>query len=144
MGRKTKYNPKAVETICQAIADGVPYRFAAALGGISYETFRAWQRDKPAFSDAITLALAKGIQSRLQNMQKFGKKGNLKADMWWLSHVLPEHFAGNRVEIREQPVEPSPPIMTPPDEPVTSISPAHVKMILKKFFELNPEEAIDL
>lgn len=102
VGRPTKYTAKVREAICEAIADGTPYSHAAALGGISYETFCEWRREKPEFSDAINKAVAKGIHSRLKLILESAKKGNVKAATWWLEHVLPEHFARSSVSHKHQ------------------------------------------
>lgn len=98
-GRPTKYTPEAVNTICGAVADGTPFRYAAALGGISHETFCQWQRRYPEFADAIQEALAKGIQKRLKLIETASEEGDVKAAQWWLEHVLPEHFAKTRIQL---------------------------------------------
>ena len=99
-GRPTKYTPETVQTISDAVADGMPFKFAAALGGISFETFCQWQRRFPEFSEAIQQALAKGVQKRLELIKAASDKGDVKAAQWWLEHVLPEHFARNRIELQ--------------------------------------------
>jgi hypothetical protein len=97
-GRPTKYSPAIVRVICDAVADGTPFRFAAALGGISAGTFYDWQKRFPEFSDAIQRALAKGVRERLKVVKVAAKKGDVRAAQWWLEHVLPEDFARTRVE----------------------------------------------
>jgi hypothetical protein len=89
-GRPTKYDSKTVKAICDAIADGVPYRYAAALAGISYQTYCVWQRLFPEFSDAIEEARAKGIQARLKRLDRSAMKGNPKSDIWYLERTVPE------------------------------------------------------
>ncbi len=101
-GRPTKYTRKVVRVICEAIASGVPYKFAAAIGGISEDTFHEWRRTIPAFSESIEAAVAEGIQARLFLIQAAADKGDVKAAQWWLEHVLPEHFAKSRVEVAHQ------------------------------------------
>jgi hypothetical protein len=97
-GRPTKYSPAVVRVICGAVADGTPFRFAAALGGISVGTFYEWQKQIPEFSAAIQRALARGVHERLKLVKAAAKKGDVRAAMWWLEHVLPEDFARNRIE----------------------------------------------
>ena len=65
-GRPTKYTPATVRRICEAVALGVPNKHAAALAGISEETFCKWQREKIQFSESIQRAIAKGIEARLK------------------------------------------------------------------------------
>jgi hypothetical protein len=88
-----------VKVICAAIADGLPYKHAATLGGISVDTFCEWQNRFPEFSEALDRARAHGILWRLRLMKVAAKKGNVKAAQWWLEHVFPEHFARSRIEM---------------------------------------------
>jgi len=97
------------------VADGLPFRFAAALGGISADTFYEWKKEFPEFSDAIQKALAKGIRERVKVINAAAKRGDVRAAQWWLEHVVPEDFARNRVEHArrvEVPVEPKPSVLT--------------------------------
>jgi len=98
-GRPSKYEQKTVRGICEAISDGTPFTYAAAIGGISYETFCQWRKKFPEFSDAIEAAMARGIRARLQLIVKAAESGDVAAARWWLEHVVPEHFARNRVEL---------------------------------------------
>jgi hypothetical protein len=98
-GRPTKYNHTVTQEICAAISDGMPYIYAAAIGGISYETFCQWRKKYPDFSDAIEAAKALGIRARLQLIVNAAESGDVAAARWWLEHVVPEHFARNRVEL---------------------------------------------
>jgi hypothetical protein len=110
-GRPTKYSPAVVRVICGAVADGTPFRFAAALGGISVGTFYEWQKQIPEFSAAIQRALASGVHERLKLVKAAARKGDVRAAQWWLEHVLPEDFARNRIEHAGQvgvSVEPKP------------------------------------
>ncbi len=98
-GRPTKYNHTVTQEICAAISDGTPYIYAAAIGGISYETFCQWRKKYSDFSDAIEAAKACGIHARLQLIVKAAETGDVAAARWWLEHVVPGHFARNRVEL---------------------------------------------
>ena len=101
-GRPSKYRPSTVSKICSAIADGLPFKFAVAFGGISTDTFCEWQNRFPEFSDAIEKATARGILARLKTIKLAAEKGDVKAAQWWLEHVQPEHFAKNRIEVSHQ------------------------------------------
>lgn len=98
-GRPSKYSLKLTHEICEAISDGTPFSYAAAIVGISYETFCQWRKRYPEFSDAIEAAKARGIRARLQLIVKAAESGDVAAARWWLEHVVPEHFARNRVEL---------------------------------------------
>ena len=100
-GRPTKYCTSAVKTICDAIADGVPFVHASALGGITHETLCQWRRRYPEFAEAVQAAVAEGIKARLEIIVEASKQ-DAKHAQWWLEHVLPEHFAKNRIEIQHE------------------------------------------
>jgi hypothetical protein len=88
-----------VKVICAAIADGLPNKYAAMLGGISADTFCEWQNRFPEFSEAVGRATARGIHARLKIINAAARKGDVRAAMWHLEHVFPEHFARNRIEM---------------------------------------------
>ena len=98
-GRPTKYRREVVKRICEAVSEGTPFKYAAAIGGISYETLCQWRKRFPAFSDAIEVAVALGVRSRLRVILDAAEGGNLKAATWWLEHVFPEHFSRNSISL---------------------------------------------
>jgi hypothetical protein len=101
-GRPSKYTPEAVRAICEAISDGTPFKYAAAVGGISYETLCQWRRQFPEFSDAIEEATARGVHSRLRLIVTAAEEGSVRAATWWLEHVLPEHFSRSSVDLNHR------------------------------------------
>ncbi len=101
-GRPTKRTPRLEASLLKSIEDGLPLCHAAAAAGISYETFCDWRRQFPEFSDAISKAIARGVSHRLRIVRKAMESGDVKAAQWWLEHVIPEHFAKNRVELSHQ------------------------------------------
>ena len=102
VGRPTKYCPEVVETICEAISDGAPFKYAAAIGGISIDTFCQWRKKFPEFSEAIEAAVAEGVHARLKIILEAAEEGSLKAATWWLEHVMPEHFSRNSVNFNHR------------------------------------------
>lgn len=98
-GRPTKRTPALTKEILEAISDGLPLTHAAALVGISYETFMQWRRDFPEFSESINRAIAQGMASHLKRIRESSDKGNTADSRWYLEHAFPEHFAKNRVEV---------------------------------------------
>jgi hypothetical protein len=97
-GRPTKYGAGVVGAICSAVSEGMPFAHAAAIGGVSYQTFSEWRKEKPCFSDAIERAQAEGIQARLRLILSAAERGDVSSARWWLEHVVPEHFAKNRID----------------------------------------------
>jgi hypothetical protein len=98
-GRRTKRTPFVTRKICRAIAAGLPFKLAAAAAGITGGTFDKWRNDFPEFNEAVETAIAAGIKSRLNRIQKAADEGDWKAAAWWLEHVCPEHFARSRVDV---------------------------------------------
>ena len=103
MGRKSKFNDQVVEKICTGISAGLPQQYAAALAGISHDTFHVWQRKYPKFRQAVETALSRGLAFRLKIIQDGASSKDenvrLRAATWWLEHVFPQHFARNRIEV---------------------------------------------
>ncbi len=99
LGRPTKFNADVVQKICVSIGEGLPFQYAAALAGISHETFHAWQRRYPQFRLAVQEAVARGAEERLQTIRAAAKQGDWRACAWWLEHVLPEHYAKTRIQL---------------------------------------------
>lgn len=98
-GRPSKLTPELSKELSESISDGLPLTHAAALAGVSYETFCEWRRKFPDFRHSIELAISRGVASRLKTIRKASDAGDLSASKWWLEHVQPEHFGKNRVDV---------------------------------------------
>lgn len=57
-GRKSKYSPQMCANLCTWVKKGCSYKDACAMEGITYETFRTWEKEKSVFSVAIKKAEA--------------------------------------------------------------------------------------
>ena len=101
-GRPTKRTPKLELSLLKSIEDGLPLSHAAAVAGIAYETFCEWRRQFPEFDHSIQKAIARGVSTRLRIIRKAAESGDIKAAQWWLEHVMPAHFARNRIEISHE------------------------------------------
>jgi len=111
-GRPTKFTPATVGKFCRAVADGLPYKSAAAAAGISHETVCQWQRQFPEFSDAVQLALAKAEVALVRLIRRAAAKGNWKASAWLLERRYPERW-GRRDRLHAQITTPGGPGGTP-------------------------------
>jgi hypothetical protein len=98
-GRPTKFCKEIADNIAGLISHGMPITYASAVAGISHETYHTWQRKYSQFREQIAAARARGIAARLAVISKAIDAGDVRAAMWWLEHVHPEHFARNRVEV---------------------------------------------
>lgn len=94
---KLKLNPELTKNICKNIKNGIPFKYACKICGISKSTFYNWHnKGKKAndglfkeFYDEVEEAKAVAIALRLKRIYKAGEK-NWKADAWWLERVCDE------------------------------------------------------
>ena len=98
MARPTKFSQEVAQRIIEAVRDGLPYRLAAAYGGVHHDTFREWRRageagEEPfvAFSAAVEQAEAEGA---LRNLRFINTTPDWRARAWILEHRHPAEFGG--------------------------------------------------
>ena len=101
-GRPTKYSPEIVALICEGIAKGMPFKYAAARAGISQDTFCEWRTRYPEFSEAIKRAEADGMYANLKRIGQAASKGDTASAKWLLEHRYPEEFSRNRIEMKHE------------------------------------------
>jgi hypothetical protein len=86
-GRKSKYTPELIKVLLDAVGTGMTDGDACLIAGISEETFYAWQRTKPDFSDRILRARPNGWKSALERIRLAGIEGDWKADAEYLDRT---------------------------------------------------------
>lgn len=91
MPRRTKYTPERVKQICEVLAEGNPRRTACVLAGITDETFYAWMRQHPAFSDAVAKAEQEAVRRNVAIIQRAAER-TWQAAAWWLERRYPHEF----------------------------------------------------
>jgi len=115
-GRPTKLNQEVCDILCENVELGMPFKFAAEMGGISYPTFLSWKAKGEAlmaekapskytiaesnyvnFFNSIQEAEAKGVQFNLKKIREIGlgemdNRPDWKALSWLLKCQHPEHF----------------------------------------------------
>lgn len=80
-GRKTKHTPDKLAAIYKAVENGMSYKDACAVSGISEATFYEWKKSKPEFLETLCRAEAKG-QKVLLNKIRASK--DWRASAWIL------------------------------------------------------------
>jgi transposase-like protein len=90
-GRRTKYTPETVRTICEWIERGMNYKSACALAGVSETTFWNWREKYPEFVQAIEEASAKLKAWHVMNIRRHSDT-NWRASTWLLEHTFPEEY----------------------------------------------------
>ena len=91
-GRKSKYNSRMQASLCVWLRKGCSYKDACAIEGISYETFRTWQTEKPVFSVALKKAEAECKAARIATVLKASEK-SWQAAAWWLERRCPDEYS---------------------------------------------------
>jgi len=87
--------------LCVWLKKGCSFKDACAMEGISYETFRAWQSEKSAFSVAIKKAEAECKAARIATILKASDK-SWQAAAWWLERRCPEEYGRTVKEEKPQ------------------------------------------
>jgi hypothetical protein len=100
MARPSKYTPKMVGTLCDAISRGASYKMACRLVGIHFDTFNEWRKAFPEFSDRLAQAEAEAALSRLDRIDEAGQK-DWRALAWMLAHRHPEDFGEVTKQVHE-------------------------------------------
>lgn len=77
----------------------MPLTLAASAAGIAFQSLCCYRNQHPAFRDALESAVARGVEARLEVIEKASKAGDWRAASWWLEHVLPENFGKTRVQV---------------------------------------------
>jgi hypothetical protein len=110
-GRPTKLTPAVADAIVTAFGRGCSHKQAAAAGRVHKGTVREWrdrgERDlaagRPtefaAFATLYAHARADAVVEMTNVVFEAGRKGNITAATWWLSHVHPEQFGKRPVEV---------------------------------------------
>ena len=91
MARPSKYNTDRVKPIIHAVEQGVPYRHACAIAGISEGTFARWRARYSDFDDAIKAAEGRAVAGRLARI-RMAEDTSWQAAAWWLERKYPLEF----------------------------------------------------
>ena len=90
-----KDTPEIRDAILVLLSDGNPRKIAAEANGVSQMSFNRWMEADSSFADNVRKAESTAIVSRLQNITKAGKRGDWKADSWYLERTQREIFGNN-------------------------------------------------
>lgn len=92
-GRKTKYTEDTLAAIEKALKLGMTRRDSCVYGGIDDSTFCDWMNDRPEFNELVQKAETYAKLSRVERIEKAGKKGTWQADAWMLERKYANEFA---------------------------------------------------
>lgn len=96
-GRPSKFTFELLEKLAEAVALGMPDKFACERVGITEETFYEWKKNKPEFSEYINHARAEKMAKRIQRID-VGETG-WQGTAWILERRWGEHFARPELQI---------------------------------------------
>ena len=103
LGRPTTFTPAKATRIVEAIRQGVPFKLAAAAGGVSYNTFLRWRNDgsRPdaprhlrEFCHQVRNAEAEAAQ-RFLGLIEAAAERNWQAAAWILERRYPDIYGKN-------------------------------------------------
>lgn len=101
-GRPLKYTPETVTAITDALRLGLTRRDACVYGDISEETFSRWMDQHVDFVSAVEKAELHAKKSRVERIEKAGKRGTWQADAWLLERKYANEF-GQRLYLKVSP-----------------------------------------
>jgi hypothetical protein len=89
VARKTKLTPDVQQRIVDDIGQGATYELAAQYGGIAYNTFNEWCKNKPEFNEAVKEAEGRAVVKWLYKIEQAASKGQWQAAAWKLERRYP-------------------------------------------------------
>ena len=103
IGRPSKFTAKTIRRVLRCVEKGMPLCHAASAADVSTQTLSVYRNAHPEFAAALSRAIAKGIEARLEVIEQATQSQDeairLRAACWYLEHVHPESFARNRIEV---------------------------------------------
>jgi len=87
-----KDKPETVDSILRLLREGNPRKIAAQASGISVHSLSRWIDKDEQFANNVRKAESMAVADRLQNITKAGKRGDWKADSWFLERTQRDIF----------------------------------------------------
>ena len=93
MANKSKYVPKRVHTLLEALREGYGRAKAVQMAGVQYHTFLKWLADEPGFADLVTQAESCGMD-RIKELckRRIIEDTHWTSAAWWLERNYPEEY----------------------------------------------------
>jgi len=87
IGRPTKYTKETIEKVCQGLRQGLTYKYAAEIAGISEAQFYKYKSDYKEFSEAVEAAKAENAAFCMRRIVELAeKREDPKAYQWILAN----------------------------------------------------------
>lgn len=99
MARRSKYTPEIVNEIVASLKLGLTDTDAALASGISWDTFDAWQKRYPDFSERVTRARAERSRTWLALLRKNAELGDTRAIEALLDRCAPNYRKTSDVNV---------------------------------------------
>lgn len=101
MGRPTVLDDLVSKKFRDAVAGGIPRRYAAALAGVTYTSIKRWLRSNPDFCALVEKADADALARNLLRVQD-GVQG-WQGSAWWLERRHPKLFPRQAIPVAQDP-----------------------------------------
>lgn len=98
-GRPSKFTPEMRALFIESVARGLPFKYACYAVGWSFQSLCTYREKCPEFEAEIETAVALAIEKRLKIIERAADLGDVRAAMWLLATLHPEHFSRNRLEL---------------------------------------------
>jgi hypothetical protein len=103
MPRRSKYTPELADLIVNAVRDGLTYRDAALVAGVSEDALQYWFKRYPDFSERIARARAERSRLWLEKLRTLAdQQRDWRAYADLLDRCAPEYRKRNQHEITGQ------------------------------------------
>jgi CHASE1-domain containing sensor protein len=100
-GRPRKYSDDAVQRIEQAVTAGATYRLACQYAGISEDTFSAWRKRYPDFSERLARAESNAALRWLAKIEQLADQENdWRALAWKLERRYPQEYGKTTQDVQ--------------------------------------------
>jgi len=90
-----KDTPEVRASILSLISEGVPKTIAAECSGVNIDTLSRWINDDQEFAIEVRAQERRAVADRVQRIGAAGKRGDWKADSWYLERTQREIFGSD-------------------------------------------------
>ena len=90
-----KDTPEVRASILSLISEGVPKTIAAECSGVNIDTLTRWINDDQEFGIEVRAQERRAVADRVQRIGAAGKRGDWKADSWYLERTQREIFGSD-------------------------------------------------
>lgn len=92
-GPPSKCTPQLIRRVAKMARLGMSQRMIADALGVTEVVMSQWKAGNADLFKVFNKSRMRGVQDKLQRIDKAGRKGQWTADAWWLERKFPDEFA---------------------------------------------------